>query len=110
MMTVGDGGHEGDDRCARVPGGIQRIVSFHWIEAVNGSQGARPRDSAGAVRPGPRAAVGSRLPARTVLPKQTQQPELPDLMEAFWGDGARADPASGTRPGRDRRRPSSDPG
>lgn len=58
----------------------------------------------------PRAAIGSRLPARTVLPKQIRQPELPDLMEAFWGDGARADPASGTRPGRDRRRPSSDPG
>jgi len=37
------------------------------------------------------AAVGSRLaPALTAQPKQSQQPELPDLLEAFWGDGANA--------------------
>ena len=28
--------------------------------------------------------------ARTAPPKQSQQPELPDLLEAFWGDGANA--------------------
>lgn len=25
--------------------------------------------------------------ARTIPPKQSRQSELPDLMEAFWGDG-----------------------
>jgi len=29
-------------------------------------------------------------PARPAPPKQSQQPELPDLLEAFWGDGTNA--------------------
>jgi hypothetical protein len=34
--------------------------------------------------------AGSRLPTRTALPKRSRQPELPDLLEAFWGDEAGA--------------------
>ena len=38
-----------------------------------------------------RSAVGSRqMPARTAPPQRSEKPELPDLLEAFWGDGANA--------------------
>jgi hypothetical protein len=38
-----------------------------------------------------RSAVGSRqTPARTTAPQRSEEPELPDLLEAFWGDGANA--------------------
>ena len=57
-----------------------------------------------------RAAAGSRLaPARTSPPKQSQEPELPNLLEAFWGDEASADEASGTRRARRHHDASSDP-
>ena len=57
-----------------------------------------------------RGVVGSRLtPARTAPPKQSQQPELPDLMEAFWGDGASTSGALGSRRARGRRGASPDP-
>ena len=49
-----------------------------------------------------RGAVGSRLmAARTAPPKRSEEPELPDLLEAFWGEGAIAGdalpPARGRR-------------
>ncbi len=54
-------------------------------------------------RPSGRGAVASRLaPARPAPPKQSQQLELPDLMEAFWGDGANTSGASKTRLARGR--------
>ena len=52
-----------------------------------------------------RAAVGSRLAsAQTAPPTRSHQPELPDLLEAFWGDGASAGEASDTGRTRKRRR------
>jgi hypothetical protein len=52
-----------------------------------------------------RAAVGSRLvPAQTAPPTRSHQPELPDFLEAFWGDGASAGEASDTGRTRKRRR------
>jgi hypothetical protein len=49
-------------------------------------------------------AAGSRLPSgRPVPPKQSQQSELPDLMEAFWSDGASTGEVSGSRRARARR-------
>ena len=51
-----------------------------------------------------RSAIGPRLPPeRPVLPEQSQQSELPDLMEAFWGDGRVAGENSRTSPARGRR-------
>ena len=44
------------------------------------------------------------VPAQIAQARQSQQPELPDLLEAFWGDGASTGEASETSPPRGRRR------
>jgi hypothetical protein len=52
-----------------------------------------------------RVAAGSRLaPAQTAPPARSHQPELPDLLEAFWGDGASAGEVSDTARIRKQRR------
>jgi hypothetical protein len=51
------------------------------------------------------AAAESRLPSGRPAPsKRSQRSELPDLMEAFWGDGASAGevPETGRPPSRHR--------
>jgi hypothetical protein len=51
-----------------------------------------------------RAAIGPRLPPkRSATPVQSPQSELPDLMEAFWGDATGASENSGIGPARGRR-------
>jgi hypothetical protein len=37
-------------------------------------------------RPSRSAAESHLVPAQTAPPKQSQHPELPDLLEAFWGE------------------------
>jgi hypothetical protein len=50
-----------------------------------------------------RSAVESRqIPARTAPPQRSEEPELPDLLEAFWGDGANARDVLPRTPGCDR--------
>jgi hypothetical protein len=56
---------------------------------------------------GRRAAGSHPAPARAAPSKQSQQPELPDLLEAFWGDEASARGA--IPPGRSRRGAPPDP-
>jgi hypothetical protein len=54
-------------------------------------------------RPSGRGAVASRVaPARTAPPKHPRQLELPDLMDAFWGDGVNTSGASKPRLARGR--------
>jgi len=47
---------------------------------------------------------------RTTSPKRDQQPELPDLLEAFWGDGAATVGTAEISRIPGRRRASPDPG
>jgi hypothetical protein len=49
------------------------------------------------------------VPARIAPARQSRQPELPDLLEAFWGDGASTEEVSETRRSRVQRRVPSDP-
>jgi hypothetical protein len=67
------------------------------------------------IRPAPsrrsdRGAMETHLaPARPAPPKQSQQPELPDLLEAFWGEGREHERGLGARRARGHRRASADP-
>jgi hypothetical protein len=99
-----------DGRRARAAEHVQRIVGAQGMEALMARKPPVPEIPPVPSRRSGRGAVASRLaPARTAPPKQSQQPELPDLMEAFWGDGASPSGALGTRRARGRRGASPDP-
>jgi hypothetical protein len=99
-----------DGRRARAAEHVQRIVGPQGMEALMARKPPVPEIPPLPSSRSGRGVVGSRLtPARTAPPKQSQQPELPDLMAAFWGDGASTSGALETRRARGRRGASSDP-
>ena len=99
-----------DGRRARAAEHVRRIVGPQGMEALMARKPPVPEIPPVPSRRSGRGVVRSRLaPARTAPPKQSHQPELPDLMEAFWGDGASTSEALGARRARGRRGASPDP-
>jgi hypothetical protein len=110
VMGRSDGARASHSRSAHAIERVGRIIGLHGMEALMTRKLPVPEIPPVPSRRSDRAAAGSRLaPARTSPPKQTQEPELPNLLEAFWGDEASADEASGTRRARRHHDASPDP-
>jgi hypothetical protein len=91
VQTIADHPFVGSD-CSLDPGALVRhIVGAQGMEVLMARKPPVPVIPPVPPRRSRGAAMGVRLaPAPTAQPKQSQQPELPDLLEAFWGDGTNA--------------------
>jgi hypothetical protein len=76
---------------ARAAERVRRIVDARGMEALMSRKLPVPEVPPVPSRRSGRSAAGSHpVPAQTAPSKQSQHPELPDLLEAFWGDEASA--------------------
>jgi hypothetical protein len=91
VQTIADHPFVASD-CRLDPGVlVLQIVGAHGMEVLMARKQPVPEIPPVPPRRSRGAAVGARLaPAPAVQPKHSQQPELPDLLEAFWGDGTNA--------------------
>ena len=86
------------------------MVGRRWMEMLMAHKPPVPEIPPVPSRGSGRGTGAPALPGRAAPAKRARQPELPDLLEAFWGDGASMGEASETSRPRGRRRVLSDPG